>query len=378
MNLNKMVLIMLLASLLLTACQQTPSTTIVNNEKVEITTDETIEAIDMDELPIINIDSEDVDKVIECGDISVTLKGTVSKPDSYEDIYSYTVNVIDYNQYESNMMFLFGEYENQVVRPHTFLMVYLENGYRAELRNSSLVDDSGGYIEFDRYNRPVTEDMRKVNMTYEEAQKNADEIMARIGTTAFVYDGCEYYEEVLQITPEGTLSSPFGDSLSVYYVQEIQGIPIRTTLIELRRKPMAWVGFDSKGVDYVSISEYEYDVYSRLEQCISYEEALQLFMDYISKDSLNDGNVYTSVEFQYTIKKVYMNGNFVEMAIPYWVFDKEDHPDATWDPRGDIYINCVDGSIYSSDQINDNEEGDDWFMKIIGQIVGIGVLIHIN
>lgn len=354
MNLSKIVLIMLLASLLLTACQQTPSTTIINNEKIEITTDETMEAIDMDELPIINIDSEDVDKVIECGDISVTLKGTVSKPDSYEDIYSYTVNVIDYNQYESNMMFLFGEYENQVVRPHTFLMVYLEDEYRANLINTGLVDVSGytglwGNIWFDRSEKTVAEDMRRVNMTDEEARKSADEIMSRIGTIAFEYDGCEYYEEVLQITPEGMLSSPQGDSLHVYYIQKIQGVPIRSTLIESRIRPMAMVGFDSEGVDYVSISEYEYDVYSRLEQCISYEEALQLFMDYISKDSLNDGNVYTSVEFQYTIKKVYMNGNFVEMAIPYWVFDKEDHPDATWDPRGDIYINCVDGSIYSSD-----------------------------
>lgn len=338
-------------TMLLTACQQTPSSTIINNEEHEITTDATMEVIDKDNLPMINISTEEIDEVIECGDISVAVKGTISKPDSYNDIYLYTSNVINYNEYESNMMFLFGEYEDLAVRVRDkFIMVDIEDGYHADLTNTSLAAPTEitcpwGNIWFDRGENPVTEDMRKVNMTDEEARNQADEIMGKIGTTAFVYDGSKYHEEVLQITPEGTLSSPLGDSLSVYYIQKIQGIPIKSTLIESRIRPRAYVSFDSRGVNYVSISEYEYDVYSRLEQCISYEEALQIFKEHISKDNLNDGNIYTNVEFQYTINKIYVNGDFVEVAIPYWIFDREDHPETLWDPRGDIYINCIDGRI---------------------------------
>ena len=359
MKRSKVVLFTFLVVLVLTACQQTPSTTIINNEELEISIEATEEVIDVDKLPLINLNTEDVDEVLECGDVSVTLKGTITKPDSYKDIYLYSVNVINYNEYENNMMFLFGEYENQVVRPYIFLKVFAEDGYYAELMNSSLIDASKGTspwgaIEFFKGEEPVTEDMRKVNMTDEEARKQADEIMSRIGTTAFVYDGSKYHEEVLQITPDGKLSSPLGDSLEVNYIQKIQGIPLRTTLIESRIRPRAYVFFDSRGVSYVSISEYEYDVYSELKQCISYEEALQIFKNYISKDSLNDGSLYKGVEFQYTIDKVYINGEYIEMAIPYWCFDKEDHPDASWDPRGDIYINCIDGRVYTTDHTSDN------------------------
>ena len=233
-----------------------------------------------------------------------------------------------------------------------FLKVFAEDGYNAELRNSSLIDVSNstslwGGIEFDRGENPVSEDMRKVNMTDEEARNQADEILDKIGTTVFEYEGSKYYEEILQVTPDGNLSSPLGDSLTVYYVQKIQGIPMRTTLIKSRIRPRAYVSFDSRGVNYVSISEYKYDVFSKLEQCVSYEEALQIFKEHISKDKLNDGNIYTGVEFQYTIEKVYMDGRFVEIAIPYWVFDKENYMNSEWDPTGDIYINCMDGKIYS-------------------------------
>ena len=355
MKRSKVVLFTFLVVLVLTACQQTPSTTIINNEELEISTEATEEVIDVDKLPVININTEDIDEVLECGDISVTLKGTISKPDSYKDIYLYSVNVINYNEYENNMMFLFGEYESFAVRVRDkFIKVHIEDEYHAELMNSSLIDASKGTspwgaIEFFKGAEPVTEDMRKVNMTDEEARKQADEIMNRIGTTAFVYDGSKYHEEVLQITPDGTLSSPLGDSLSVYYVQEIQGIPIRSTQIESRKRPRAYVAFDSSGVSYVSISEYEYEVYSKLEKCISYEEALQIFKEHIAQDKLNDENIYTSVEFQYTIDRVYINGDFVELAIPCWYFNKEDHPDSSWDSAGDVCINCIDGRVFSAE-----------------------------
>ena len=348
---TKKIIIFILSTMLLTACQQTPSSTIINNDELEITTDATMEAIDKNNLPVINISTEEMDEVIECEDVSITLKGMISKPDSYNDIYLYTANVINYNEYESNMMFLFGEYEDLAVRVRDkFIMVDTEDGYHADLTNTSLAAPTEitcpwGDIWFDRNENPVSEDMRKVDMTDEEARNQADEILDRIGTTEFECDRSKYHEETLQITPDGNLSSPLGDNLTVYYVQKIQGIPIRTTLVESRIRPRAYVTFDSRGVNYVSISEYEYDVYSKLEQCVSYEEALQLFKDYISKNGLNDGNLYTSMEFQYTINKIYVNGNFVELAIPFWVFDKENHPEALWDPRGDIYINCMDGSI---------------------------------
>ena len=357
---SKVVLFTFLVVLVLTACQQTPSTTIINNEELEISTETTEGVIDVDKLPLINLNTEDVDEVLECGDVSVTLKGTITKPNSYKDIYLYSVNVINYNEYENNMMFLFGEYESFAVRVRDkFIKVHIEDEFHAELTNTGLAEPTKitckwGDIWFFRQKNPVTEDMRKVNMTNDEAKKQADEIMSRIGTKAFVYEGCRYNEEVLQITPDGKLSSPLGDSLEVNYIQKIQGIPLRTTLIESRIRPRAYVFFDSRGVSYVSISEYEYDVYSELKQCISYEEALQIFKNYISKDSLNDGSLYKGVEFQYTIDKVYINGEYIEMAIPYWCFDKEDHPDASWDPRGDIYINCIDGRVYTTDHTSDN------------------------
>ena len=53
---------------------------------------ETEETIDMNELTVVPMSVEEADGVIECGDISVIHKGTVSKLDSYEDIYSYTVD----------------------------------------------------------------------------------------------------------------------------------------------------------------------------------------------------------------------------------------------------------------------------------------------
>ena len=85
-------------------------------------------------------------------------------------------------------------------------------------------------------------------MTNEEAMVQADEVMKKIGTKVFEYNECKYNEEVLKTTPEGTLSSPCGDRLVVYYGQKIQEVTVNTTLIEGRKRPCAYVQFDSKGV----------------------------------------------------------------------------------------------------------------------------------
>lgn len=349
---KKVIPFILIPSFLLSGCQHTPGTTIVNNGETESSSNVMIGEVDAENLPVISIRNEEVEEVIEAGDISVVIKGEVSKPDSYEEIYIYNAEVINYNQYESNMMFLFGEYEDQAVRVRDkFLMVYIEDGYKADLVNTSLVEVSGytgrwGNIWYGKRPNPVTEDMRRVNMTFEEAKTRANEIMERIGANSFVFDECKYHEEVLQMTPEGTLSSPLGDSLTVYYSQKIQGVPIESTLIDLRIEPGARVSFDSEGVSAVSISEYQYDIYGKVEHCVTYDEAMELFKEYVSKKSSYDENIYIGVRFQYTIEDVYEGEKFVERAIPYWIFDRENDPLTTWDPRGDIYINCVDGSIY--------------------------------
>lgn len=73
-------------------------------------------------------------------------------------------------------------------------------------------------------------------LIYEEAKAIADETLSRIGVTELEFDRCLYEEECLQITPEGALSTPLGDDLYVFYVQKLQGVPVRTALLSQRKK----------------------------------------------------------------------------------------------------------------------------------------------
>ena len=351
---NKIIIGIIVLMPALMSCQKTPSTTIIDNATIENPTSVEIEmSINVDNINNITIVDEEINEVLELEEVTIILKGTVSKPDLYINLYSYKAELVDYNEYESNMTFLFGEYSAQAYRKppgENFLVVRAEDGYEADIWNTTLVDEGKftglwGDIRYFKVPRPVTEDMRKVDMTNEEAMIQADEVMKKTGTKAFEYDECIYREESLQITPEGTLSSPLGDRLIVYYSQKIQDVPVNTTLIEGRKRPCAYVQFDSEGICGVSLSEYYFEPFSLIEQCITYEDALEIFKEYVNKDISYNSKKYNEVRFQYTITKEYVDGAYITKAIPYWYFNREDNPNSTWDPVGDIYINCIDGSV---------------------------------
>ena len=67
--------------------------------------------------------------------------------------------------------------------------------------------------------------------------------------------------------------------------------------------------------------------------------------EYVSKDTSYNSKTYDEVRFQYTITKEYVDGEYITLTIPYWFINREDYSNSIWDSTGDIYINCIDGSI---------------------------------
>lgn len=348
---RKIISFILLTLLLFTACQQTPSITIINNDPELYAPLETESAIDVDNLPVVTLREEAVDEVLECGDVTVTLKGTISKPDTLEGLYIYKADIVDYNEYENNMTFLFGEYEDLIHRlePSKHLGYFAEEqwGYSAYIVNSSLYDENNftgiwGSIFFSRGGTPL-EEKTKVGMTDEEAKIQADEIINKIGLTSFQHYKTKYSEEVLQMTPEGVLGSPFGDKLTVTYAQYLQGIPVFSVGFQ-RQVPHAKVTFDYAGVAGVSISEYTYEIYTPIDHCISYEEALEKFKDTISRDKDSDGLVFDNVKFEYSLIKEYINGNFEIIAVPCWHFYYGGISGAAI-TGVDVKVNAINGNV---------------------------------
>ena len=348
---RKIIPLILTATVLLTACHKTPGTTIINNDSDLYAPLETESAIDVDKLPVVTLSEEAVDEVLECGDVTVTLKGTINKPDTLEGLYIYKANIVDYNEYENNMTFLFGEYEDLIHRfePSKHLGYNAEEqwGYRAYIVNSSLYDENNftgiwGSIFFFRAGKPL-EEKTKVGMTDEEAKIQADEIINKIGLTSFQHYKTIYSEEVLQMTPEGVLGSPFGDKLTVTYAQYLQGIPVLSTCIQ-REVPHTEVTFDYAGVAGVSIAEYTYEIYSSINQCISYEEALEKFKDTISQDKDSNGLVFDNVKFEYSLTKEYIDGKFEIIAVPCWHFYYEGIPGSAV-IGVDVKVNAINGNV---------------------------------
>ena len=136
----------------------------------------------------------------------------------------------------------------------------------------------------------------------------------------------------------------FGDTLTVYYTQYLQGVPVRGVTFK-RQVPHAQVTFDYSGVNYVSISEYTYEVMEYTDKILTYEEALEIFKKTISKDADCDGKVYDKVEFGYVLIKEYINGNFEIIAVPSWQFNFEGIPNAIISGY-DVIVNAIDGSVY--------------------------------
>ena len=364
MKIKKLILLIVCFSILTTtACQKTPSTTPIDNSNVtketlatdsSINTKETLATdspVDIKDLEIIKLNEEKVDEVLNCGEVSVTLKGTVSKPDTLEGLYIYKADIVDYNEYEKNMTFLFGEYENLIYREERSKHLKYHDGeqwgYSAYIVNSSLYDEksftgSWGSIFFTRERKPLEEKI-KVDMTNDEAKAQADEIINRIGVKSFQHYQTIYKEEVLQVTPEGTLGAPHGDTLTVVYAQYLQGIPVFSVDFQ-RQAPHVNVTFYYEGVLGVSISEYTYEAYAPIERCISYEEALEKFKTAISQDKDCNGLVFDSVKFEYSLIKEYINGNLEIRAVPYWHFYYEGIPGAIVNGV-DVKVNAINGRV---------------------------------
>lgn len=343
---KKLIIILLTIITLLSACQKTPTTTVVNNSTTEIQPIETESPIDVDNLTIVTMMDEEVSEVIELGDVTVTLNGTIRKPSTTEGLYIYSAEVIDYSEYESKMGFLFGEYE-ELIEDRDKLYVTAEDGYLAYVVNTSEYNEKDyapwGQIHFLNHRKPVSEEEQKVNMTNEEAIAKADETLSRIGVTEFEVSKCEYVEYVLQMTPEGSLSASLGDSIEIYYNQLIQGIPLSSCSIEGRTPPFARVSFYSRGYLDVWISEYDYEPYTPVEECLTYDEALEKFNAYVAKNSKFNGMTYDLIKFEYLITKEYINGNFVTLAVPCWHFYA-----ATINGKAnveDVIINCINGNV---------------------------------
>ena len=346
----KKILFILGTAFLLTACQKTPSSIIINNNPELYEPMETESAIDVDNLPVVTLTEEAVDEILECGDVTITLKGTVSKPDILNGLCTYKAEIVNYDKYEKNMMFLFGEYEDLVYRhERSRQLMYSDGeqwGYNAYIVNSSLYEEGNttmrwGSIFYSRGNKPLKE-KTKVGMTNGEAKVKADEIIDKIGLTSFEHYSTTYYDEVLNLTMEGTLGSPHGDHLTVLYTQNLQGLPVMSMGFE-RQVPHARVTFDYDGVLGVSVSEYTYEVYGQMNNLITYEEALEKFKSAMRSDKECDGMVFNQVRFEYAIDKEYIDGKFEIIAVPCWHFYFEGIPGAAV-AGVDAIVNAIDGS----------------------------------
>lgn len=342
---KSLISIYVIIMLIISGCYNTPSTAIINNEEISIKPIEK-NSVAHEDVTLVTMLNEKVNEIINHGDVTVTLNGSINKPNTLERLCIYRAEIIDYNQYEENMLFLFGEYKDQVTRDVlNHLSVRADDGYSADIINSCLYDENNftgqwGMLWFYEERKFVSEEEITVNMTNGEAKIKANEVVNQIGATAFEYDSCKYNKEVLQITPEGTLSSPMGDTISVNFVQKIQGVPLRSTLINNRRIPGMLVWFDSSGVTSVMITEYKCEVYGEIENLLSYEEALEKFIEKVSKDKKYNGVTFDSIKFEYTIINEYVEGKFMILAVPCWHFYCTEELDK------DVIVNCTNGEVW--------------------------------
>lgn len=341
---KSLIFIYVIIMLIMSGCYNTPSTTLINNEEISI------KPIDKDsgafeDVVVVTMLDESINDILNLENVTVTLNGSINKPNTLEGLCIYTAELIDYSQYEENMYFLFGEYKDQVVRDVlNHLSVRADDGYSATIVNSCLYDENNftgqwGMLWFYEERKFVSEEEISVNMTNDEAKIKANEVVNQIGATAFEYDSCKYNKEVLQITPEGTLSTPMGDTISVNYIQKIQGVPLRYTLLNNRTTPGMTVWIDSSGITSVMITEYECEVYGQTEDLLTYEEALEIFIEKVSKDNKYNGVEYDSIKFEYTITKEYVNGKFMILAVPCWHFY------CTGESGFDVVVNCINGEV---------------------------------
>lgn len=336
---KKIVIVTLLLITFFTGCNQTPSTTVINNMPTQDDKNEETESVDIKELSQILIYEEPINETLKLGDITVTLNGIIQKPDSTEGLYTYFSEFRDYEEYLPKMTFLFGEHEDRMYEE-------VINHYRVDAPEieywAHLYVPKIGFAKYEIARRPVGEDNIKVEISNEEAKAIADETLSRIGVTELEFDRCLYEEECLQITPEGVLSTPLGDDLYVFYVQKLQGVPVRTALLSQRKKIVTRVGFCPNGISEVWLSLSDYEPYYMIDSCISYEEALEIFKKSIENEESFNGVNINRITFEYTLVDEYIDGNFVTVAVPCWHFYR-DIPIWMGRTETDVVVNAITG-----------------------------------
>ena len=202
---KKIIVIFMMISCCLTACHKTPTTTVINNQKEtdsDITISEQTTLEPEENMVYITLTEETIKETIVAGNTTVTIDGVIIKPDRLDGLYQYVAYETDYSEYEKNMMFLFGENESEAYRHERDKHIYgkMSDGRKASIINSRLYDVNNfygpmGWIEFYINSIPVSESERKVNMTLEQAENKADEILSRIGIADHRLWECIYKEE---------------------------------------------------------------------------------------------------------------------------------------------------------------------------------------
>ena len=345
------IILALLGIACLTACHKTPTTTVINNQKetdsdIIISEQNTLEP--EENMIYVTLSEETIKETVVAGNNTVTIDGVIIKPDRLDGLYQYIAYETDYSEYEKNMMFLFGEHEKDAYRDEITKHIVTKYGEHlyGSIIHSRLYDvnkfiGTRGAIWYSVNFGPVSESERKVNMTLEEATTKADEIMSRIGVKDIVYYNSEYHEEILLTEVYGDDICPMGDTIGVSYVQQLQGIPVLYSNNVKYNNPISYVSFHSKGIKSVGVVEYQYERIRRIDQCVSYEQALEAFRKYISENEKYTNVPFTEVSFEYALWKESVNGSRVLIAKPCWAFKV--HEDVFG--YDDIYVDAETGKV---------------------------------
>lgn len=343
------ILLLFLSAVMLTGCNQTPSTIVIDNAPIETPQgqlSETEETIDVESLPIINMSYELVNETIMAGDKTITLNGYVGKPDSLEGLCTYYANMVEHEKYVDNMDFLFGDLLNQVDEDETGykqLIMYDDIHeypiYMAYLYNRVSTDDNAAIYVAQWV--PLSGETIPVNMTVDEAIAKADEILEQIGVQGFTLEKVEYLDEVPM---EGYW--PNGDYYSVTYRKYLQGVPVVARTKTGGESGFAEVEIQERGIDSVVIKQLDFYAERQIDKCISYEEALEIFLNYVSKSSEYEDFNCESIAFEYAIKNNYVSGEYDFTVVPCWRFNVDIN-----EPK-DIIIEAENGNLTCIDNSN--------------------------
>lgn len=338
-KISKSLLIVMFMMFMLTACQQTPSTTNINNMPTKDNVSGTEETIDEESLPVINMSYEIVNEVFMAGDKTITLNGYIGKPDSLEGMCTYNANLVEHKKYMENMDFLFGDLQEQVEVESGYSHVAVYDDfheypiYIADLCNE--IQEDKNCVRYNATWVPLSGETIPVNMTMEEAISKADEILEKIGVEGFILETVGYFDEVPM---EGYW--PNGDYYSVTYRQFLQGVPVGAVTTKKGYDiSYAEVRIQERGIELVSIEQLDYYVDRQIEECITYEEAVEMFLNYVNTSSQYEDFGLESIAFEYVVKEDNSTGEYDFTVVPCWRFGVDNH----W--LKDIVIEAENGNL---------------------------------